>query len=225
MRVDLYWSHSFMPSLIRPDGVVYDFGMYDGGFARLVAPLRARILGFEPDPSWHGKLSLPSNVRVIPKALAARPGRVRFNINPETCSSLHFTDVTSETVDVEALTLNDALALEPASRIDLIKMDIEGEELAVLADAPADLFARVVQMTVEFHDFLDPKSLPAIRAVIARLRRLGFHAIRFSFRSYGDVLFINKTLAPLSLWQRAWITLRYKYARGLARIVRRNLKR
>ena len=225
MRVDVYWSHSFLPDLVGADGVVFDFGVYDGGFAHLVAPRCARVVGFEPDPSWHGKLSLPCNVRVLPNAIAASRGTMRFHVNADLCSSLHYSETASKIVEVEAVTLADALALEPESRIDLLKMDIEGEEVAILRAASPELFARVRQMTVEFHDFLDPTSVPAIRAVIARLRKLGFHVVRFSFRSFGDVLFVNQKLAPLSLWQRAWLTLRYKYARALRRLFRRFLER
>ena len=45
-------------------------------------------------------------------------------------------------------------------------------------DAPPELLQRAVQLTVEFHDFLDLASTP-------------FLAIRFSWHSYGDLLFVN----------------------------------
>src|SRR5262245_26011241 len=122
MRVEVYWSHSFLPDLIRPDGVVFDFGVYDGGFARLVAPRCARVVGFEPDPTWRGELSLPPNVYIVPKVLAAKGGAIPFYMNVDSCSSLHYTEPKSKIVKVEAVTLAEALALEPEKRIDLIKM-------------------------------------------------------------------------------------------------------
>jgi hypothetical protein len=124
-------------------------------------------------------------------------------------------------VEVEAITLEQALALDPEGRIELIKMDIEGEEVPVLLEAEAALFDRVAQMTIEFHDFLDPASLPQIRTVIARLEKLGFFAVRMSWRSYGDMLFINERLEPLSLWQRVWLKYIHKYSQGLKRILKR----
>jgi len=225
LNVALYWSHSFLPDLIRPDGIAFDFGVNGGGFARLVAPRCRRVVGFEPDPSWQGRLSLPDNVRLVAKAISARPGKLQFHVNRETCSSLHYAEEAADTVEVEAVTLADALALEPGGRIELIKMDIEGEEVPVLREAPAELFDRVAQMTVEFHDFLDPASVPAIRQVIAKMRGVGFHAVRFSRNTYGDLLFVNQRLEPLSLWQRGSLRLRHKYARGLGRIIRRALKK
>ena len=221
MRVDMYWSHSYLPELVRPDGLVFDFGVNDGGFSRLIAPKCRKVIGFEPDPNWKGKLSLPNNVRLLPKALAARVGTLKFHVNANLCSSLIHSEEDAQTVDVEAVTLTEALDEEPNGRIDLLKMDIEGEEIAVLLDAPAKLFNRVVQMTIEFHDFLDASSVPAIHAVIERMRGLGFYAVRFSSRSYGDLMFVNCNLAPLSAWQRAWLLVRFKYLRGFGRIARR----
>ncbi|MDZ4401086.1 FkbM family methyltransferase [Prosthecobacter sp.] len=207
--------------MIRHDGVVFDFGVNNGGFARLVAPKCARVVGFEADPTWLGRVSLPANVRVLPQALAAKAGTLRFHVNQATCSSLHYSDVGAETVEVPAVTLADALALEPAARIDLIKMDIEGEEVAVLRDAPSELFARVGQMTVEFHDFLDPSSLPAILEVIERMKSLGFLVFKMSWHSYGDMLFVNRRLQPMSLLQQFKVGVIHKYGSGIGRILRR----
>lgn len=223
MRVEQYWSHSFIPSLIRRGGIAFDIGVNSGGFARLIADRCTRVIGFEPDPVWQGKLNLPHNVEVIAKAIAGTPGKLRFNVNSEKCSSLHYADIDASTVEVDSITLEQALELVPDGRIDLIKMDIEGEELAVLSDAPAELFDRVAQMTIEFHDFMDPDSLPRVKAVIERLQELGFYTFCFSWRSHGDLLFINRNIIPLSFVRRLWIFLRYKYLRGVMRIMRRKL--
>ena len=223
MKVEVYWSHSFLPELVRPDGLVFDFGVNDGGFSRLVASRCRTVIGFEPDPAWQGVQVLPANVRVVPMALAARAGPIAFHVNAALCSSMHYAETNAREVQVEAVTLAEAFALEPDGRIDLLKMDIEGEEVDVLLGAPAAALARVAQMTVEFHDFLDPSSVPRIRAVIQRMRGLGFHVVCFSFRSYGDVLFVNSRLVPLSLWQRLWLSVRFKYLRGLSRAASRQL--
>lgn len=204
---------------------MFDLGVNRGGFARLVAPKCEFVIGFEPDPASYTNLSLPPNVRVVPKAIAAKGGTMSFNVNADLCSSLHYAEAKSQSIVVEAITLSEALALEPEKRIDLIKMDIEGEEVEVLLNAPSELFTRVVQMTVEFHDFLDPSSISEIKKVIARLQKLNFHAVRFSWNSFGDMLFVNQDLVPLKLWQRMWLRLRYKYARGGGRLLKRILKR
>jgi hypothetical protein len=164
---------------------------------------------------------LPENAVVFHKALATKRGVVRLNLNPKKCSSMHYADRDARLVEVEAITLADATALVPAERIELIKMDIEGEEVAVLRDAPPEILQKVAQLTVEFHDFLDPASTPAIIAVIKRMQSLGFLAIRFSWHSYGDLLFINQRHEHVSLWQRAALTIIHKYGCGFGRIARR----
>jgi FkbM family methyltransferase len=221
MNVETYWSHSFVPSLVRADGVVFDLGVNDGGFARLMAPRCREVIGYEPDPRWRGAIDVPANVRIEAKAIAAKPGTVSFHVNPRLCSSSHYTEPGARTIDVEAVTLEQALAAQPSGPIDLLKMDIEGEETAVLLQAPEEALRRVAQLTVEFHDFLDQRSVPDIRAAIARLRRLGFVAFCFSFRSYGDMLFLNRALVPLAWWQRVYLLARFKYLRGAARVLAR----
>lgn len=223
MRVEQYWSHSFIPDLIRNNGVAIDIGMHSGGFAKVVAPRCRKVIGFEPDPSWRGRSDLPANVQIVEKAIAATSGTFRFHVNVEKCSSLHYADLHAETIEVNSVTLEQALELVPDELVDLIKMDIEGEEIAVLSQTPGQLFNRVVQMTVEFHDFMDPSTRPQIRAIVDRMKGLGFYAFRFSWHNWGDILFINRNLVGMNVFQRWWILLRYKYFRGLLRIVKRRL--
>jgi len=222
IRLAHFSGHTFVSSLVTPNGTVFDFGLNYGGFSKAVAPLCARVIGFEPDTRWEGRRpSLPANVTVVPKAVAVESGTYRFHQNKEDSSSLHFADAGGSAVDVEAMTLKQALALGPDRRIDLIKMDIEGAELAILRNADCELLARVAQMSVEFHDFLDPTQLPEIRHVIQRMRRFGFWVVKFGWRSYGDTLFVNARVLPLLLQQRIAIIVVYKYGRGLVRVLSR----
>jgi tRNA G37 N-methylase Trm5 len=101
-------------------------------------------------------------------------------------------------------------------------LDIEGEELAVLQSAPGELLSRIAQMTVEFEDC---HSKEAIRSVIRKMSGLGFWVVTFSWRNYGDVLFVNQKLEPVSLFQRAIIVVVHKYGRGLIRLSRRLVRR
>jgi len=179
------------------------------------------VIGYEPDPRWRERLKVPSNVTIVEKAIAARAGSLKFHVNEGLCSSLHYTDTRNVAIDVEAVTLEDALSMDPGRRIEIIKMDIEGEEVPVLLEAPPELFRRVVQLTVEFHDFLDPSLTPAIRRIRSRFKELGFVSICFSRRFHGDVLFVNRRLVTLGPLQLFWLVARYKYLRGIGRMVSR----
>jgi hypothetical protein len=78
----------------------------------------------------------------------------------------------------------------------------------------------IAQITVEFHDSLDATLVEGVIRVTARLESLGFKTLRFS-RTTDDVLFVNGRFVPLSRLSAAWLLLRYKYVRGLARVARR----
>lgn len=69
-------------------------------------------------------------------------------------------------IEVETMRLKDLLA--HYQRIDMLKMDIEGAELAVLKDCASDLY-RVKKMFVEFHSFPGkPQQLEEVLALFAQ---------------------------------------------------------
>lgn len=194
VRIGHFWCHTYLQDRIRPTDTIFDFGFNYGGFSQVVAPFCRRVIGYEPNLFWNDQRpALPANVVVVNKAIAATRGIFSLHLDPNggPRSSLHVVAATPDalTVDVEAVTLAEALAAEPLNRIGLIKLDIEGEELTVLQRVPAEALARVAQMTVEFEDFHDES---AIQSVVRRMRELGFWVVKFSWTNYGDVLFVNK---------------------------------
>jgi hypothetical protein len=124
---------------------------------------------------------------------------------------------------VPGTTIEDLLARHRVDRAALVKLDVEGAELEILEALEPDTLARIDQLTVEFHDFIDPEQSGAVQAVTARLRAAGFQCLRFSLDN-SDVLFVNRR-KPLSVPQRVWIFARYKYPRGISRRLRRWLGR
>jgi histo-blood group ABO system transferase len=80
--------------------------------------------------------------------------------------------------DVEVPTVSLDTLLAELDHVDLLKIDIEGSELAALAAVSPDMIARVDQITCEFHDFLDPSLTPQVQATVARLQSLGFELHR-----------------------------------------------
>jgi hypothetical protein len=97
------------------------------------------------------------------------------------------------------------------------RLDIEGAELAVLERVGVRTLERIKQITVEFHAFLNPEQRPRAEMITPRLERLGFAKLDFSNDAFTDVLFVNRSLIPLSRVQRYELLLRYKYARGAMR--------
>lgn len=74
--------------------------------------------------------------------------------------------------EVETISLKDLA--EKYNKIDLVKMDIEGAEWECLMNVDEETLSRIQQITVEFHDFIDPSLKDKSENVVKRLTNLGF---------------------------------------------------
>lgn len=72
----------------------------------------------------------------------------------------------------------------------IVKMDIEGAELDVLRNVSDSVLARISQLTVEFHDNLDPTMAGDVNRMCADLKSRGFWVIKGDGPGNEDVLFI-----------------------------------
>jgi hypothetical protein len=122
----------------------------------------------------------------------------------------------SRALEVPAVTLHSLFEAHGLESIDILKADIEGAEVDALLNASAKDIMKARQITVEFHDWLDPSLAQGVRDVMRRLQLLGFQMIRFS-RTNGDVLFIRPPIGAA----QTLLVIGEKYARGLSRIARR----
>ena len=214
--------HTFLTSLIGPASVVLDIGANQGQFTRtIVRDFGCRVHAVEPNPQLCAglqSLSIPE-VTVHGVALADAGGPRQFVVMNNSEAS-HFSIAkgsSEETVQVEAVTLEELISRMPDASIDLIKMDIEGAELDVLERIPAGVLARVRQLTVEFHQFVSPESRGRIEAIKKRFYDLGFWVVDFSRTNY-DVLFVHLNAKPRP-HVRAWILCekyRLRIKRGLS---------
>jgi FkbM family methyltransferase len=118
----------------------------------------ARITAFEADPAIAALLAhnLRANgaadVEVVAAAVWTEAGEISFQADGADAGAVVSSgDERSAVVRVPAIRLADRLAGE---RIDLLKLDIEGAEVAVLADC-ADTLQNVNAILLEVHEF-DP---------------------------------------------------------------------
>ncbi|WP_333688603.1 FkbM family methyltransferase [Methylococcus capsulatus] len=228
MRIVTVCDHSFMPGLLEQGDLILDCGANRGEFSRWCSQNWTNpVLAFEADPRLFPNLPVLENVTFIERAVAAFEGVMGFTLACHRCSSgvLKIPDM-DESVEVPTVTLDSFVAARwPQAVIGLMKLDIEGSEIDVLRDISPDFLRRVRQITVEFHDFLDPALTPSVREVSARLQRLGFYLVRFSYYTWGDCLFINQNLNPLTLRQRFMLQAYYRYWRGVRRHIQRGISR
>ena len=113
--------------------------------------------------------------------------------------------------------LNEIGCLEP----DLVKVDIEGNEIEMFDTTTDKIIQGVGQFPVEFHDFMDISHTDNIRRIMERLKSIGFVCFVFTRKFHGDVMFSNSEKHRLSLMEEIAIRGITKYTRGMKRIARR----
>lgn len=135
----------FLSSQLTPDGVFLDIGANAGIYtltaARRFSQLGGRgyVLAVEANPTMQARLSynvalndLAPHVQLAPIALSDRDGEVTFSISARNLgeSSLLATD--GQTIRVPALTLASLLGRHGVTRLDGMKIDVEGLEDVIL---------------------------------------------------------------------------------------------
>jgi FkbM family methyltransferase len=134
------WDVFHLMRLLRPGAVILDiganFGFYAVTFARALARC-ARIIAFEPFPSTFRRLctnialnELDDVIQAHPVALSDHVGRARMWSRPDNSGASAVLEEGNTSVPATTL---DAFAQEAGlSQLDLIKLDVEGHEEAVL---------------------------------------------------------------------------------------------
>lgn len=220
--------HSFFVAPLGPGSTVVDLGMNLGAFSRwITANTDTRVVGVEPVPALFAAMSAMPRMTALQYAIASSSGSFDLVLNEGSCAALESTGLGEESahrITVRAITLAEPFAQQDLEFVDLLKIDIEGAELDVLADAPAAILKRCRQITCEFHNFWDPTLTPRVHAVQRRLETLGFTRINFSLDD-TDTLFLQRARLGLSRQDLQIATAAYKYGRGAVRRLRRLLGR
>jgi FkbM family methyltransferase len=201
-----------LKSLGFAPAVIYDIGAYRGGWTRLAADVfpDAQFVLFEANRDHAGELAASRRRHVI-AALGETDGGTRAFHVPRagdvTGASLyventaHYGQTNLQVREVEAARLDTVVARETLPAPDLIKIDVQGAELEVLAGAPETLRAAAALIVeVSFVDY--NKGGPLAAQVIAAVDRLGFrcadlcevHRSARNFVLQLDLLFVRPPL-------------------------------
>ncbi len=127
---------------------------------------QGRIWAFEPNPSVFGRLlrnikeNGSSNIVAMKKAVSSESGRVRFTvasgISPEGKIE-HGNESgkrSQETIEVDCITLDDFVDENRIGKIDLVKIDVEGEEFEVLKGAKVKALPLIEKIVLEYHSMV-----------------------------------------------------------------------
>jgi FkbM family methyltransferase len=187
--------------VVQPGMVCIDVGAAGGAhlllMARRVGPT-GRVVGIEPRPGSLRAVAaltrlagLAGQTRLLPVALAEREGRLPLRIPivptrahlPGTTVDLEgtaaFAKLPHRRIVVPTRRLDDVVADEGLDRVDLLKIDVEGAELAVLAGAHRTLARHRPLVLVESDDLhqarYDATAQDVLDAVVAH----GYEVFRY----------------------------------------------
>lgn len=183
--------HTFFRGPLRPSGYVLDLGANQGGFAREVARrYGVTCIAVEPTPELARALAA-SGIRVRQIAITDQPGERLLYVaeNPEASSLVVGAGDAVRTETVPGLPLAALLEQENVDAVALAKVDIEGAELGLFMRTPDEVLQRFAQFSVEFHTFTGALTEDDVSRIAARLRGLGFEAIRFSAGHHNWLFF------------------------------------
>ena len=177
--------------------IVVDAGAHRGEFSQILTrEYGSTCYLVEANPLLADQLRQSGVNNVINAALGGDDGIARFitRANPEAGGIIaNTTDTGEATVEVETVSLPTLFARYSLPKIDLLKLDIEGAEFDLFRKVPDELLRGIGQITVEFHDFLPTfKDQGLYESARKRLIGLGFICCPMSFRTHGDVLFLNQ---------------------------------
>jgi FkbM family methyltransferase len=145
--------------------VVYDIGANLGFFslvaARLVGPT-GRVYAFEPAPEnaeairRNAALNLVTNVTVVERAVSSRAGTARLQIvDDQSWSRLEEFGAhpgTERVLEVETVAIDDLVQSGELPPPALVKIDVEGAELAVLDGMRATIERQRPTIVCELHE-------------------------------------------------------------------------
>jgi FkbM family methyltransferase len=200
--IELIESHTLLPDLIRPGGLVVDCGANLGAFSRaMIERFGCRVLAFEASPDVFARLPTLRGFAARNVAVCGKDGPVSLAIDEDISRTAIATGTPGgrHTLEVPGRSLTGLLAeAGTTSEIEVLKLDIEGAELDVIDSLPDHLIRRIGQITVEFHDILGLYPAAEAKWRIARIARLGFRELYWSrARFTGDVLLVNgRRLGP-----------------------------
>lgn len=175
----------------------------EADFSReLVKLFGLKSFGFDPTRKHHGFLERISGrawpfFKFYKFALSDSKGDRRFYETADNVSGSFYRDhvnIKNDKIseyDAKTITLSDIFNLLNVSKIDVLKLDIEGAEYAVLESAGVDILEKISQLVVEFHhEIVGRFTALDTQRVIKYLKGLGYKVYTKDFRNY--LFFKNK---------------------------------
>ena len=194
--------HTFFDDLLNEEIVVVDLGACRGEFINElenVFKIKKAIL-VEANPTNFKSLNPKENYVLYNKAVSEISNQdITFyedTKSPYNGSKIfnYFNGIEHK---IKTISLEDLMFENNIDYIDILKIDIEGSEYEVMTNISDECYSKIKQITVEFHDFVDPDLKVKTNEIITKLEMLGFNRISKGIQYMNgsdnyDVLFYKK---------------------------------
>jgi len=197
-----YGGWSILEDSLNRESVVYSFGLgEDISFDQsILVKYNCRLFGFDPTPkavAWVREYMVHPNFTFHASALSTsdKPLRMFFpdeaSADQVSASAISNGGSRSSYFNAPANTLGHYFDICTQGKCDLLKMDIEGSEYAVLAQAVENNWlSGVKQLLVEFHHWMSAIGPRATRQAVSQLKQAGFR-IAWISRTNHEYLFVR----------------------------------
>ena len=202
-----------------------DLGAHYGLFAhKIVDRFDCGCVAVEPSPEPFEGIPATGRISKFNLAIVAEPGEYRFHVREQsTASALSQRDKSDhhQPIMVKGVSLEQFLRDLGWDGVDLMKCDIEGAEIDVLAATSDECLSSIKQMSIEFHDFCGITPQEVVEQTLRRLEGLGFSYVRMSRVGHQDTWLINRKLCVISSVELLYIRTIVRNWFGLRRVVSR----
>lgn len=152
-----------LPTAGAQQRVVVDVGANVGFFSMKQALQfgdKLRLIAFEPDPTTYARLQknvdrirtrTSADIRCVNCALDEHAGQAKFVRDVSVESHVVEGDSDANAITVQLTTLDSVVEQEGLQKIDLLKIDVEGHEMKVLAGARHKALPITENITLEYH--------------------------------------------------------------------------
>ena len=152
---------------LQEGDVVIDAGANIGMFSALASYKGASVFSFEPVPQNQQLLSLTKslnkNIRICPYALSDKTGKMNLSMEEEGNIGSFSETKSTNSFEVNAITLDEFVSQNELDKISFIKADIEGAERKMLTGATEVLKKFAPKLAIcTYHYPEDPKLLEGI---------------------------------------------------------------
>lgn len=147
---------------LNENDTAVDIGAHIGVFTLYAAANvpKGKVFAYEP---IYGNFSLLkknvkqnrlTNVKIFNKAVTSNGRKIKIYVSPSNSGGHSIYPVDHNKIaEVESVTLENLMKQNRISKINFLKLDVEGAEFDIILKTPKNVFKKIDKIVMEYHDF------------------------------------------------------------------------